>query len=411
MGQRILNFVVFVATFLEIVLFFLFTNFVLVKAESSNNLPNIDVFYPDNFSYIYCNISDSTNLFSRKIIIGPEDKIEKIKRIEDNERRYFVITLKDVSSSLEKVWLFDIGLDGVFSEDDSARLIILLQNSWVFGPIIDVSKITRDLPTGGEELFWMETINPMQKVEIKSCELPRCFQIKFIAQILPRTGYFPVSFEEFNLLPQSYNLHFVISRLQTSYNYLVFCSLVSTDLNWCGNNPDAYTIIQTLGEITDIKGVKNEGIAFNTYNGSKFLNVNTEQVVSLPNFSRINSITWAKITGVNNYAYVIEEQNSTQYYLARLDTISGATSFMENVYTGIYTDNIFLEIGIREVLFFFEKFENNNGKIYRKNLRNNEIIKVLDHTSLISNGLIITENGKVYFHNSIDGKLYSYDCT
>lgn len=411
MGQKILDFVAFTFVFLEAVIFLLFTNMVLVKAGPINNFSNNSVLSLDDFSNTYCGFSDSTNLLSRKIAIGSEDKIEKVKRIEDNEHRYFIITLKDVSSSLEKIWLFDIGLDGVLSEDDSARLIISLQNSWVFGSIVDFSKITRDLPTGGEELFWMEIINPMQKVEIKSCELPDCSQIKFISQIFPRTGYFPVSFDEFNILPNSYNLYFIVSKLQTPYNDLVFCSLVSTDLNWCGNNPHTYTIIQTLGEITDIKGVKNEGIAFNTYMGSKFFNVNTGQVVFLSNSSRINSIASAKIRGVNNYAYIIEEKNSSEYYLARLDAISGTTSFIENVYSGSYTDNIFLEIGIREALFFFEKFENGNGKIYRKNLRNNKVVKVLDSSSLISKGIIITENGKVYFHNSIDGKLYSYDCT
>lgn len=362
-----------------------------------------------------CRMSDVSQLMLRKIPASSGEEIVKIKRLHDNQYRYFAVTLKNSAVSMENVWLFDIGLDGIFSSDDSAKLIITVPSTRISDYAVLVSESIRDTQNGREELFWMETV-PTGLIYVKSCELPNCSQIDTIVTLPSGTNYNSVVIGDFGVFAKGYDVYLVFANVQTRQQEIRGCSLVDNLSNSCSNSADRYTLYHTTPNIDSIHEVKNEGMAFADWSGKKFLNVNTGRVVALPNGARVETAEWSGTIGVSNYALMLQEDwvNGTQLNLVTLDTVSGSTAFIDTVDEGpranFASSPFDPRVGGYPVIVF-DKGWTGGYATYKKDSLTGVPRKILDNSAYWNDiELIVTKDRKAYSFDRSWKKLYSYDC-
>ncbi|MEK6792613.1 MAG: hypothetical protein AABX95_02245 [Nanoarchaeota archaeon] len=349
---------------------------------------------------------DTTQLVMRNLPSGYV--FYNLEPFDDKQKRYFLLDV-DNSQAVQELWLFDMGSDGVFSNDDFASILPSTTNP--------LRRITFMRSTGGEDnlreefLYWVDmqwTLTP-SLADIKRCKLPSCTSQQTI--ITNMRG----NINGNDLLEYKNRLYFHGILGNPPVQGVFSCSLKNTATDWCGGPQTNY--VSHTGRLGSggVETIRKYGIAAldATQNPpyNDFFDVASSRVGSyLSTTTSLVQNSFARSSPQN----ILFTQYSPTFSLVSLDTTQNSFTnigLIDAVLNGIYPGEVLIEPRANQYpIIFYAKYSTVspfNRLLYKKDSVNPPPT-LLDDFNF--GRLSFIKGNSIYVSDYGHNKLFSYNC-
>ena len=350
-----------------------------------------------------CGRNDVTPLILRNL---PHSNyiIKEIVKLQDISGKLLVLITR--RNGNDDMWIYNVGNDGIFSNDDSARFVSQIRlPSYGY-----VGKVTGGLTTGTEKLYWIDEQPLGQNIMV--CDLPSCTSISVVGTL--------TNYSALDIIPSTANngIYIKVESINVGEQSVISCSFNQSGYDWCGLSDDSY--VQRLStNYRHLVGssIRGQGIGYEMidYPYTKyFYNINSDANLLLNVNSLPSSISPSVM--INQGLMLVHRVNVDD--VVSFDTTTGNTIRVEDTVPVSYSSpnyilsyqtivsKVWVPIGLRYD-FVKKNFGSNPLTIFSQT--------GIGQQAQITKSLFMLPNGQVIsadkYYNSSNLYVYSYDCT
>mgnify|MGYP001571063293 CR=1 FL=1 len=248
-----------------------------------------------------CQSLDVTSVFAQRL--GLSSKSSSIYQMERLDSRYFAFSFYDYNSSSFKLYLYDLGIDGIFNTTDDNGIFIGQPYSQYVAPALYSTS------PNSQDLFCVSNSVASGSVDINRCtlSLQGCTNARVVTTILI------VDFKGIVTSSLKNRLYLAYTNYDSSRFNLIYdsCSLQSTSVDSCVRGQNYFInhakasvfdnyFQRTLPNIGFIHLIKNSTTIASLFN----IQLPTPGNVPLPDSININSLSsraGVQLLGINNF--------------------------------------------------------------------------------------------------------------
>ncbi len=275
----------------------------------------------------YCKSLDVTSVFAQRL--GTSSKTSSVYQMERLDNRYFTVSFYSYNSSSFQLYLYDLGIDGLFNTTDDNGIFIGQPYSQYVTPTLYSTS------PNSQDLFWVGRSITAGLVDINRCTLSSqgCTNAKTVTTVtIAPTGFG-------GIITSSLKNRIYLAYYDSNMNNLIYdsCSLQLTAVDSCTKGQSYFTNHATLPASSSIFQRTLSGVGFihQYFATNNLFNVQLPipSSVPLPNGIDIDSLSsrvGVKLLGINNSVNssisLVIIDDVTGAVLAKIDTLDPMSS-------------------------------------------------------------------------------------